>query len=381
MSRSFASYLVGDVEISQEEADGSFLIIYLVLTLLPLSIFIISGVLSLITKMKFFRNVTKFWFEIFTYGIIERIFISTIKYLRKTDGKTSSIEVDKSRSLCRVNEKIFTKTTSKRMKISAALLFPIQIYVITLVIVDQLFILNHSTETCQTYEEKLASNPLYIKQCIIRPKSVSNTSFAEFLNPANAFGSVVEPPNVNASDLCQNQTSLQSETFFSDHIIRCSLYYFRWNNIINTLTNAIQWHQITVFIIKGILAFTFSWQSSLGHTQWWSKMPIIPRLLILILLTTLWTGALIVYVLIIIAFNKTLRSLQMILSYQTGAVLLIPIFFIPLLFYNTITLFHWLIRTIRRKKCEQEVSATYDHYRNILMYAENDEDDEKSCAL
>jgi energy-coupling factor transporter transmembrane protein EcfT len=96
------------------------------------------------------------------------------------------------------------------------------------------------------------------------------------------------------------------------------------------------------------------------------------RLLILVLLTSFWTAALIIYILIIIAFNKTLRLSQVILTFQTGAVLLIPLFVIPLLFYNTITLLHWGIRTIRGKKCEQEVSLTYDRYQNVLIYAEND---------
>ena len=379
MSGSFASYLVGDVEISQEDAERSFLALYLVLLLVPLTIFIISGVLFLITKVKLFETLAKFCFGLFTYGIIERIFISTIKYLHKIDGKTSLTDLDKSQSLCRLNEKIFTKTNSKRIKISAALLFPIQIYILALVIVDQLFILNHSTETCETYAEKLVNNPLYAKQCLIRSKSVPNISFEEFFNPANAFRPTVHFTSVHASSRCENQSISQNETLLIDQIIRCTLYYFRWNNVINTLTNAIQWHQITIFIIKGILCFTFTWQNSLGHSQWWSKISMISRLLILILLTLLWATTLFMYVVIIVAFNKTMKSLQMILSYQTGAVLLIPIFVIPLLFYNTITLLHWLIRTIQRKKCEQEVSLTYDHYRNILIYVENDKNREVSC--
>jgi hypothetical protein len=95
------------------------------------------------------------------------------------------------------------------------------------------------------------------------------------------------------------------------------------------------------------------------------------RLLILVLLTVLWTTVLIFYILIIIAFNKALALAQVILTLQTGAVLLIPMFVIPLLFYNALTVFHWAIRTILRRKCEQEVSLNFDTYRNILIYAEN----------
>jgi hypothetical protein len=155
------------------------------------------------------------------------------------------------------------------------------------------------------------------------------------------------------------------------------IYFFRWNNIINTLTNALQWHQITTFIIKVILYFTFSWQNALGHSKWWLKTSMIYRLLILVLLTVLWTTVLVFYILIIIAFNKALALAQVIVTFQTGAVLLIPIFVIPLLFYNALTVLYWAIRTIRRKKCEQEVSLNFDTYRNILIYAENNKTREK----
>jgi hypothetical protein len=101
------------------------------------------------------------------------------------------------------------------------------------------------------------------------------------------------------------------------------------------------------------------------------------RLLILVLLTVLWTAVFVIYILIIIAFHKALALSQVILTYQTSAVLLIPIFVIPLLFYNTLTLFHWAIRTIRRKKCEQEVSLTFDTYRNVLIYAEDNKKQQK----
>ncbi len=372
MPRSFASYLAGDVEVSSDEVDMAFISIYLIIAVLPLTIFIISSRLSLITKLKFFKSITKWCLALFTRGIIEQIFISTIKYMNNTKGQNFSIEIPEGQNLYRVNEKIFTRTISKRIKMSAALLFPFQAYILTLVIVAQLFMSNQSIETCEIHQEALESNSVFAKGCLVRPKFVPNISSIEFFNPLNAFRPISHTLNIKISDLCQNSSALQNETLLTDYHIQCTRYFFRWNNIIDTLTNALQWHQITIFIIKAILSFTFSWQSTLGHSQWWLKTSMIYRLLILVLLTSFWTAALIIYILIIIAFNKTLRLSQVILTFQTGAVLLIPLFVIPLLFYNTITLLHWGIRTIRGKKCEQEVSLTYDRYQNVLIYAEND---------
>jgi hypothetical protein len=292
--------------------------------------------------------------------------------MNTTKDQNFSIEIPKGQNLHCMNEKLFTRTISKRIKISAALLFPFQAYILTLVIVAQLFMSNQSIETCETYQETLESNSVFAKGCLVRPKFVPNISSIEFFNPLNAYQRIAHVPNVNISTLCQNSSALQNETRLIDYHIQCTRHFFRWSNIIDTLTNALQWHQITIFIIKAILSFTFSWQSTLGHSQWWLKTSIIYRLLILILLTILWIVALIIYILIIIAFNKILRLSQVILTFQTGAVLLIPLFIIPLLFYNAITLLHWGIRTIRRKKCEQEVSLTYDRYQNVLIYAEGD---------
>jgi hypothetical protein len=292
-------------------------------------------------------------------------------------NQNSSIEISKGQTLHRMNEKLFSKTISKRIKISATLLFPFQAYILTLVIVAQLFMSSQSIETCETYQGMLENNSISANACLVRPKYVSNMSAIEFINPLNAFRRIPHTPNeINISTLCGNETLL-----LTDHHIQCTRRFFRWNNIIDTLTNALQWHQITIFIVKTILSFTFSWQSTLGHSQWWLNAWMVYRLVILILLTILWTTALIIYILIIIAFDKTLRLSQVILTFQTGAVLLIPLFFIPLLFYNTITLFHWAIRTIRGKKCEQEVSFTYDRYQNVLIYAEDDKQQHQTVSF
>jgi hypothetical protein len=300
-----------------------------------------------------------------------------IKYINTPKGHIFPTEIPKDESLHRMNEKIFTRINAKRIKRSAALLFPFQAYILSLVIADQLFMYTHSIETCETYQQIFESNSVYAKGCLIRLKSVPNISTSEFFNPINAFRSNIHVLNMHVSSLCQNSSTLQNETLFKDYHIQCTKYFFRWSNIINTLTNALQWHQITTFIIRTILYFTFSWQSALGHSQWWLKASMIYRLLILVLLTVLWTAVFVIYILIIIAFHKALALSQVILTYQTSAVLLIPIFVIPLLFYNTLTLFHWAIRTIRRKKCEQEVSLTFDTYRNVLIYAEDNKKQQK----
>jgi hypothetical protein len=229
---------------------------------------------------------------------------------------------------------------------------------------------NYSIETCTSYQQILDSNPVYARECLIRPKSVPNISISEFFNPINAFRSNTHILQINVSSSCQNSSTLQNEILFADYQIQCTKRFFRWSNIINTLTNALQWHQIIIFIIKIILYLTFSWQNTLGHSQWWLKASMIHRLPILILLTILWATGLVIYVLIIVAFNKALALSQVILTFQTSAILLIPMFVIPLLFYNTLTLFHWTIRTIRGKQCEQEVSFTFDTYRNVLIYVD-----------
>jgi len=362
---------MGDVEASQKEVETASIIIYTSITAIPLTILIISSFLSSITKLTFFKSVANSCLTFFTRGVIEQIFISTIKYTNTTKGDIFPTEIHKGESVHRMNEKIFTKTNGKRIKRSAALLFPFQTYILSLVIVDQLFMLDHSIETCETYQQILESKPVYGGECLVRTKSVLNISVGEFINPINAFRPHPRVLNMDVSSLCQNSSTLQNETLLTDYHIQCSKYFFRWNNIINTLTNALQWHQITTFIIKIILYFTFSWQSALGHSKWWLKASMIYRLLILVLLTVLWTTVLIFYILIIIAFNKALALAQVILTLQTGAILLIPMFVIPLLFYNALTIFHWAIRTILRRKCEQEVSLNFDRYKNILIYAEN----------
>jgi hypothetical protein len=368
---------MGDVEASRKEVEMALISIYIITTVIPLTILIISSILSSITKLIFFKSVTNCCLTLFTRGIIEQIFISTIKYINTTKGDIFPTEIHKGERVHRMNEKIFTKTNARRIKKSAALLFPFQTYILSLVIVDQLFMYDHSIETCETYQKILESKPVYGKECLVRPKSVPNISASEFLNPINAFRPRPHVLNMNVSSLCQNSSTLQNETLLTDYHIQCMIYFFRWNNIINTLTNALQWHQITTFIIKVILYFTFSWQNALGHSKWWLKTSMIYRLLILVLLTVLWTTVLVFYILIIIAFNKALALAQVIVTFQTGAVLLIPIFVIPLLFYNALTVLYWAIRTIRRKKCEQEVSLNFDTYRNILIYAENNKTREK----
>jgi hypothetical protein len=332
---------------------------------------IVSSFLSCITKLPFFKNVTNCCLALFTHGIIERIFISTIKYISTTKGYVFPTEIPKGESVHRINEKIFTKTNAKRIKKSAALLFPFQTYILSLVIADQMFMFERSIETCETYQQILDSNLMYAKDCLVRPKSVPNIAASEFFNPINAFHSNPQAPHMDVSSFCQNSSTLQNETLLMNYHIQCMKYFFRWSNIINTLTNALQWHQITIFIIKTSLYFTFSWQNALGHTKWWLKASMIYRFLILVLLTVLWTTFLVIYILIIVAFNKTLGSTQVILTLQASAVLLIPMFVIPFLFYNTLTVFQWAIRTIRWKKCEQEVSLTFDTYRNVLIYAEH----------
>ena len=372
MTRSFASYLMDDVETSQKEIEKSFIGIYLSMTLLPLTIFIISSFLSSITKLSFFKSTAKCCLTLFTYGIIERIFISTIKYIRTSKGCILPNEIPKDQSVHHMNKKIFTKTNAKRIRKSAALLFPFQAYILTLVIVDQLFTLNYSIETCETYQTLLETNPTYAKECLIRSKSLSDIPVQKIFNPLNAFRSITHVPlNIDVSNLCRNSSTLENKTLLTDFYIQCTKCFFRWNNIINTLTNALQWHQITIFIIKKILYFTFSWQSALGHSRWWLNASMCCRLPILVLLTILWTVGFVIYVLVIVAFNKALALSQAILTFQTSAVLLIPIFVVPLLFYNTLTVLHWAIRTIRGKKCEQEVSLTFDTYRNVLIYAED----------
>ena len=367
MSRPFTSYLAGDVEVSPHEVDISFLSIYLFIAVLPLTIFTISSLLSWITNLQFFKNITKCCLAFFTRGIIEQIFVSTIECMNTGKDQNYSIEISKGQTLHRMNEKLFSKTISKRIKISATLLFPFQAYILTLVIVAQLFMSSQSIQTCETYQGMRENNSISANACLVQPKHVSNISASEFFNPANAFRRIPHAPReINISIFCENET-----LFSNDYQIQCTQRFFRWNNIIDTLTNALQWHQITIFIIKAILSFTFSWQSTLGHSQWWLNAWMVYRLVILILLTILWTTALIIYILIIIAFNKILRLSQVILTFQAGAILLIPLFVIPLLFYNTITLFHWAIRTIRGKKCEQEVSFTYDRYQNVLVYAKD----------
>jgi hypothetical protein len=78
---------------------------------------------------------------------------------------------------------------------------------------------------------------------------------SEFFNPINAFRPNRPPPNTNISDYCQNSSSFHNEPSSNDYIIRCMKYFFTWNNIIDTLTNAIQWHQITAIIFKMIFLF------------------------------------------------------------------------------------------------------------------------------
>lgn len=377
MTRPFISYLVGDVEISHKETERFFGTIYVTITILPLIIYIISSFLSSITKLFFFKSIAKWFLTLFTYGIIERIFLSTIKFVR-TNQKDFILqsEISKDQNVHRMNDKIFTKINAKRIKRAAALLFPFQGYILTLVIVDQLFTLNQSIETCTTYQQLLMNNSIYAEQCLIKLKSLPDIPVQTFFNPLTVFQPIpYAPPDINVSSFCLNSSTIQYELLSINYHIQCTQYFFRWNNIINALTNALQWHQITIFIIKTILYFTFSWQNSLGHSQRWLKASKLYRLSILILLTILWTVGFVIYVLILMAFNKAVASSQVILTFQTSAVLLIPTFVIPLLFYNTITLFHWLIRTIRGKKCEQEVALTFDTYRNVLIYAEDNKDE------
>lgn len=139
------------------------------------------------------------------------------------------------------------------------------------------------------------------------------------------------------------------------------------------MTNAIQWHQITGIIFKMIFYLTLKWQSALGQAQRWSHTSISRRLIILIFLTTIWTVMFVIYVLIIVAFFKTLLSTQLILTLQTNVLLLVPLLFIPLPLFNALTMLHWTRCTIRKKSSEQETANAFDTCRNVFIYGKDEE--------
>lgn len=374
MGRPFAAYLVDEIEITYVEKERIFNYVLLLFICLPLIIFFISTVLWWLTKRKLFKNIIKWCLVLFTRGIIEQIFISTIQFIRNNKNETVSSELSQDQKLHRMKKTIFTRTSARRIKKSAALLFPFQAYILTLVVVDQLFLITTSIETCETYKQVISDKEYITPMCSIRLKSIPDIPATEFFNLMNAFRTA---PSIFTTDImktCDNTSLSQNDTLWKEYHIECVRHFMRWNNIINTLTNVIQWQQITVFIIKSILHFTFTWQNSLGHSSWWLARSRICRLLILLLFSILWAAAFLAYILLVIAFNNTLRASQVLISYQTSAILLIPIFIVPLLFYNTLTLFHWAIRILRRKKCEQEVSPTFDKHRQILIYAEKNQD-------
>jgi hypothetical protein len=373
MVRSFASYLTDDVLLSSEEIGTAIIIIYLAISFLPFVVMFISGLLSYLTKLSFFENVIEWCVELCTLGVIERIFVSVIKYINTDNDRRVATEIPKGRSLYRINETIIKTKSARRTRFLVAVLFPLQGLIISIVILDKFFVLQQSVETCETYQQLFEGNPIYDKGCSIRPKFAPNISASEFFNPINAFRPSIPPPTINITGYCQNLTTLQNETSSIDYVIRCMKYIVKWNNIIDTLTNVLQWHQITAFIFKTICRLTYKWQDTLGHSQWWSKISISYRLTILVLLTVVWTAIFVIYLLIIIAFFKTLTSIQLILTVQTAVVLLVPLLFIPLPFCNALTTFYWTIYTIQKRDYEQEISHTLDTCRNVLIYTKDDE--------
>lgn len=373
MRRPFASYIVNEVELTQYEKEQILLYVFVLFIGLPLTIFFLSIFLFWLTKRRIFKKIIKWCLVIFTRGIIEQIFLSAIQYIKNNKNETISTELLKDEKLHRMKGTIFTRTSARRIKKSAALLYPFQAYILILVLMDQLFLITSSTETCETHKQILNDKESIVPLCVIRLKSIPNIPAADFFNPINAFRQVPGTFNLDVLKTCENASISQNDTLWKEYHIQCVRHFLRWNNIINTLTNVLQWQQITVFIVKSILHFTFDWQNSFGHSNWWLARSRLCRLFILLLLSILWTAAFILYTLIVIAFNNNLHASQVFISYQTSAILLIPMFIIPLLFYNALTIFHWAIRTLRRKKCEQEVSATFDKHRKILIYAENDQ--------
>jgi hypothetical protein len=311
--------------------------------------------------------------ELCTLGIIEQLFISAIKYVNTSNGHRVATEIPKDKNVYRINKTIIKPTSTRRIKNSVAVLFPLQTMIISIVILDKLFVFEQSTETCETYQQLFENNPVFDKGCSIRPKFAPNISASEFFNPANAFRSTTPPPSTNISGYCQNSILLQNETLTTEYGIRCMKYIFKWNNIIDMVTNVLQWHQITAFIFKISFSWIYKWQDILGHTKWWSKKSISLRLTILVVLTIIWTPISIIYLLIIIAFFKTMSSIQLILTVQTLVVLLVPLLFISFPFYNALTLFYWTIDTIRKKDCDQEISNAFDASHNVLIYAKDDE--------
>ncbi len=372
MARSFASYLTDDILMSSEETGTVFTIIYLTLTFFPSAVMLTSLLLSFLTKLKFFDNVIEWCMELCTLGIIERLCISAIKYVNANNGHRVATEISEDKNVYRINRSIVKPTSTRRIKNSVVVLFSLHTMIISIVILDKLFVFEYSTETCETYQQLFEDNLVFDKGCSIRPKFAPNISASEFFNPVNAFRSIPPPPSTNISGYCQNSTLLQNETLTTDYGIRCMKYIFKWNNIIDTVTNALQWHQITAFIFKISFYWIYKWQDTLGHTQWWSKTSISLRLTILIILTIVWTAIFVIYLLIIIAFFKTLLSTQLLLTVQTGVVLLVPLLFIPFPFYNALTLFYWTICTIRKKDCDQEISNAFDATHNVLIYAKDD---------
>ncbi len=151
MARSFASYLTDDILMSSEETGIVFSIIYLTLTFFPLAVFLTSFLLSRLTKLKFFDNVIECYMELCTLGIIERLCISAMKYVNTNNCHRIATEIPEDKNVYRINKTIIKPTMTRRIKNSIFVLFALHTMIISIVILDKLFVFEQSTETCETY--------------------------------------------------------------------------------------------------------------------------------------------------------------------------------------------------------------------------------------
>ncbi|CAF1688103.1 unnamed protein product, partial [Adineta ricciae] len=208
----------GDVELSSMEMEVIIVVLFIFITFLPVVIVALSALLSIITKKVFFSNLTNWWMELFSRGIIEQIFISAIEYLHTNRHFESKIS--KHQRVYKINKKMIPTQNAQRIRNFTVILYPIQAFIVSLVIFEKLFTQQRSSETCESYQKLFSNDSFYDTACSVRSLA-AHISANELFNPINAFQSMtLSPLFANVSEYCEQSNATTYETSARKSIIQ-----------------------------------------------------------------------------------------------------------------------------------------------------------------
>ncbi|CAF1017453.1 unnamed protein product [Didymodactylos carnosus] len=350
--KTFIAYLIDDIPIKFDSAT--------ILLATIISITIIPGILSIIAlilekcfkKSIIIKKIISWSSDVCSRGFLERIFVHVVRSKQEQDDdKRIYLE---NHSLChRVNNKtILPYKNSTHLERIFAAFFIFQLLILSVITAEKLFTRREYFQKCTTYLNTFYNNNEY--KCFVEnQRKYTNMTAGGLFNPLWAFTlpekiEVVQPYDycklASANNNSRNRRIDNDDTniILGEMLeIRCIQFTFKWDNLIDTLTHVVEWHEILAFLFRKILQLALWWQTKLKHSNcWFNWKTNRTRKQILIVLLIIWSFIGVFILLEFISFLQIFIYFEF-SGLETNILLFVPVLFLAIPYINWITLFRW----------------------------------------